>query len=192
MTSRADLRPLLEPLDALQRLLNRFPGRGMIIGGIAVSFLGRSRLTVDLDAVLMASAEEIPVVLRAASQEGIEPRADGALDFARRHRVLLLRHLPSQTNIDVSLGVLPFEQEAVGRSREVRVAGLALRLPTPEDLIIMKAVAHRPRDLEDIQGIIDSNSRLDKSRIEAWVRQFAEALEMPELWEDIAGMLKAP
>jgi hypothetical protein len=53
----------------------------------------------------------------------------------------------------------------------------------------MKAIANRPRDLLDIQAVIDSHPNLDRQRIKYWVTQFAEALEMPELWGDIADWL---
>jgi hypothetical protein len=39
------LTPLLEPLAALQRILNQFKNRGLIIGGIAASLLGQPRLS---------------------------------------------------------------------------------------------------------------------------------------------------
>ncbi|MBT3390389.1 MAG: hypothetical protein HN413_08260, partial [Chloroflexi bacterium] len=106
----------------------------------------------------------------------------------KRSRVLLLRHERSQTSIDISLGVLPFEEEVIQRSISHTIDDtLTIRLPTPEDLIIMKAIAHRPKDLLDIQGIIQSNPGLDQKRIQGWVNQFAQLLEMPELWEDIAN-----
>jgi hypothetical protein len=43
-----------------------------------------------------------------------------------------------------------------------------------------------------IDGVAASmlGTPLDRTRIERWVREFAEALEMPELWEDIAPLLK--
>ncbi|MDZ4159533.1 MAG: hypothetical protein U1B80_07065, partial [Anaerolineaceae bacterium] len=66
---------------------------------------------------------------------------------------------------------------------------VTVRLPTPEDLIILKAVAHRPIDMLDIQGIVESNPDLDRQRIEYWVRQFSQALDNPQLWEDIARLL---
>ena len=37
--------------------------------------------------------------------------------------------------------------------------------------------------------VIETNPHLDRERIERWVREFAQALDMPELWEDIAGWL---
>ncbi len=183
--------PFLGPLESLQRLLSRFNERGVIIGGAAVSILGKARYTEDIDAMLLLSVKDIPQLLEAASEEGIEPRIENAAEFARKSRVVLLKHVISNTNIDLSLGVLPFEQEMVERSVIHQVdAALQLRLPTPEDLIILKAIAHRPKDMEDIRILADKYQNLDVARIEKWVKQFAEVLEMPSLWDDIADMLK--
>ena len=189
MTSPEDFAPLLEPLAALQRLLSHFSERGVIIGGIAVSLLGKPRLTADLDAMFLLSVDDIPNLIEAAKSEGIVPRIGAVEEFARKNRVVLLRHQESGTNIDISLGMLPFEEEIVERSILVQAGALSVRLPTPEDLIILKAVANRPRDLLDIQTIIESHPDLDRRRIESWVRQFASALDMPELWTDIEDML---
>lgn len=66
------------------------------------------------------------------------------------------------------MGVLPFEQEVVERSTMHEFdSSLHVRLPTPEDLVIMKAIAHRPKDLQDIQIIADKYPNLDKARIES-------------------------
>ncbi len=54
----------------------------------------------------------------------------------------------------------------------------------------MKAIAHRPKDLEDIRTIVDNNPELDLKRIEYWVKSFAEVLEMPNLWKQIEEILK--
>jgi hypothetical protein len=162
----------------------------MIIGGVAASLLGNPRLTADVDALILLSVEELPALIEQAGQEGLAPRLEDTEEFARRHRVLLLRHPESGINVDLSLGMLPFEVEAVERSTVHQIDELALRLPTVEDLIVLKAVAHRPQDLLDIQALIEVNANLDGARIEQWVRQFARALDMPELWEDIAAWLQ--
>ena len=126
-----------------------------------------------------------------AKEVGIEARIENAAEFARKSRVLLMKHNPTNTNIDISLGVLPFEQEVVERSVVHQIdANLQIRLPTPEDLIILKAVAHRPKDIEDIRILADKYPGLDKTRIEQWVKSFADALEMPALWDDIAELFK--
>src|ERR1051325_6896310 len=136
-----------------------------------------SRFTVDLDAMFLASIEDVSHILDLAKKEGIEPRTNKVMEFARKSRVLLLRHSASGASIDISLGVLPFEEEVVERSKLHEIGMLSVRLPTPEDLIIMKAIAHRPKDLIDIQTIIDSHPELDVDRIRHWVKSFADILE---------------
>jgi len=181
--------PLLAPLQALQNILSEFDNQGVIIGGIAASLLGTPRYTVDLDAVLLLSTADIPKLLEVASVQGIEPRILDAEVFARKYRVLLLRHIASGTDIDISLGNLPFETEMVERSKVVEFGSIKLSLPTPEDLIILKSVAHRPKDLADIQAIATAQMNLDKARIRYWVEQFGEALDLPDLWVKIEGLL---
>ena len=100
-----------------------------------------------------------------------------------------MRHNATGTNIDLSLGVLPFEVEMVKRSTVVDLGSILLRLPTPEDLIIMKAVAHRPKDLEDIKAIAISHPQIDRERIRYWVEQFGEALDLPDFWKLISTLL---
>jgi len=190
MKLHKDIEPFRAAIETVQRLLTKFDNRGVIIGGIAVGFLGRPRLTEDVDAMFLLSTQDIPKFLEAAKSENIEPRIPNADEFARKNRVLLLQHVPTETNIDISLGIMPFEEEMVERGIIRSTATLSVRLPSPEDLIIMKAVAHRPKDLEDIRTIIDKNPKLDIPRIENWVKQFAEVLEMPSLWYDVAGILK--
>jgi len=185
-----NIEPFRATIEALQRLLAKFDNRGVIIGGIAVGFLGRPRFTEDVDAMFLLSTQDIPKFLEAAKNENIGPRIPNADEFARKNRVLLLRHIPTETHIDISLGIMPFEEEMVERSIVQSTTTLSVRLPSPEDLIIMKAVAHRPKDLEDIRTIVDKNPHLDLPRIEKWVKQFAEVLEMPSLWDDIEGILR--
>lgn len=190
MSSMHQLESLEGPIAAVQRLIARFNDKGIIIGGVAASVLGRPRLTADADAMLLLSSDELGLLLRLASAEGLAPRLPDAEAFARRSRVVLLRHEETGIDVDISLGLLPFEVEAIERSQEVNVGSLRIRLPMPEDLIILKAVAHRPKDMSDIEAVIDVQKHLDYERIEFWVRQFAEVLEMPELWGDLEKMIK--
>jgi predicted nucleotidyltransferase len=180
---------LIDPLEALQHLLERFGNRGVIIGGVAASLLGQPRLTVDLDAVILLSIDDLPKLIEAAKQEGIIARISDIEAFARKNRVLLLQHESSGINIDISLGILPFETEMVERGQEFNLGGLHVRLPTPEDLIITKAIAHRSKDLEDIKAVAISHPDLDEARIQYWLEQFGAALELPKLWEEIEKLL---
>lgn len=53
----------------------------------------------------------------------------------------------------------------------------------------MKAIAHRQKDLLDIQSIAASHPDVNKGWIRFWVEQFGEALDLPDLWKDIEKLL---
>src|SRR5258708_152180 len=107
-----------------------------------------------------------------------------------RSRVFLLRHKDTGIGVDISCGALPFEEEMISRALDFNAGDLTLKVATPEDLIIMKAVAHRKRDLIDIDNLLTVYQDLDLSRVRNWVREFAQVLEMPELVNDLENLLK--
>jgi hypothetical protein len=126
----------------------------------------------------------------AARNFGIVPRIDQAVEFARRSRVLLLKHTQSDIAIDLILGGLPFEQEAVGRARTHRLGDITVRLPRVEDLIIMKVIAHRDKDMQDVEGLLDAHPEVNFDEIRQHVSEFAAATSMSDLNEDFERLLQ--
>jgi hypothetical protein len=57
-----------------------------------------------------------------------------------------MRHVESGIDIDVTFGGLLFERAAIDNSKIYDIGGVHVRLPRVEDLLIMKAVARRPKD----------------------------------------------
>lgn len=126
----ASLIPFLEPLKSLQNLLEHYPNKGLVIGGIAASLLGTPRLTADVDALIILSIDDIPELFQRAKEVGFTPRLDDAEEFARKSRVLLLKHVESGISIDISLGLLPFEEKAVENSQHISLKGLPSNFPS--------------------------------------------------------------
>jgi hypothetical protein len=180
---------LLKPLLDLGRWLDAIQAQAVVVGGVAASFLGRPRFTQDIDALALISEPEWSAAVAAAANFDIVPRIDDAVDFAHRSRVLLLRHRESAIDIDVILGGLPFEEDAVANAKRYVIGGVNVRLPKVEDLMIMKAVAHRPRDLQDIEGLLQAHPNLDLLSVRQWVREFASVTAMSELIDDFDKLL---
>lgn len=176
----AALRDSAEWLDAC--------GAGAIIGGVAVALLGRPRATRDIDCLLIAPEQTWPTLLEKAALFGILPRMDDPLAFAAESRVLLLRHDASFVDLDVMLGSIPFEERLVANAIRMRVARVTLPVARAEDLIVMKAIAGRPRDLADIEGLLDAQP-IDKEFVREQVRRFAELLDRPDLATDLERLL---
>ncbi len=163
---------------------------GVIIGGVAASILGRPRVTRDVDSLVIIDEANLEEFVQSGKHFGFIPRSDNIITFARKTRVILMKHKPTDIDIDISLGALPFEHESIKRAVWTDVGDLKLPLSSPEDLIIMKAVAHRQRDLIDIEAILDAHPNLNLKRIRKWVKEFSAALEMPEILKDLEKILK--
>ena len=174
-----------DPLRALLDVLDRQNIPHVIIGGLAVSQLAAARLTADIDVLTYLNDDNrIPELIDAAVSAGFSLRLQDADAFARRNRVLLLMHDRTRIPVDISLGLLPFEREVIERSSRFSAGQLQLPLPSVEDLIILKAVAHRSVDLQDIGRLVEAHPDLDGKRVERIVGEFADALQMPEILAD--------
>ncbi|MGH9361132.1 MAG: nucleotidyl transferase AbiEii/AbiGii toxin family protein [Thermoanaerobaculia bacterium] len=180
MSTAADQK-LLEALAALAATLRSLSAPSMIIGGIAVIAHGVPRLTVDIDATVWSEELDLEHLFSTLASNGIEPRIRDALGFARERQVLLLEHRSSGTPLEITLASLPFEREALERAAALPFAGLEVRVASPEDLVIYKALAWRDRDRPDIERLLTLHGRsMNLDRVRRLVAEFAEILEDPE------------
>lgn len=101
--------------------------------------------------------------------------------FAERNLVLLLRHDPTGVDLDVSLGWTGFEQEALAARTAVSFGALSLPMTRPEDLLIFKAMAARPKDLEDAAALLALHPGVNLERVRARLGELARLVDAPEL-----------
>ena len=173
--------PLVGAIAALERALAGLGADHMIIGGIAVIARGVVRKTDDVDATVWGEQVDLDRLMDALRAHGIQGRIDDAVEFARRHQVLLLRHEPSGTPMEVGLGWLPFEREALDHAEKLDLAGVTVPVARAEDLVVYKAVAWRDRDRDDVRSLLALHGRtMNLERVRRLLRSFAEALERPE------------
>ena len=163
----------------------------MIIGGVAVIALGVPRLTVDIDATVAATQVDVTHLASVMRTHGIEPRIPEAESFARTRHVFLAVHQASGTPLDISLAWLPFEEEALRHATVCDYGGVRIRIPRPEDVVIYKLVANRPRDIEDAEGILTLyRASVDIDRVQRVIREFARLLEDDERVKNLERLLE--
>jgi hypothetical protein len=75
-----------------------------------------------------------------------------------------------------------FEIEAIRRAWRIDIAGKPVNVVTPEDLVLMKILSERPRDVADAEAIVRRRRQeLDRDYLEPRIKEFADALEKPEI-----------
>lgn len=151
--------------------------RYAIIGGMAVQWWGEPRLTKDVDLTVAAPLDDPESFIRQVA-DAFAPRIEDAVAFARRNRIILVQ-ASNGCPLDISMGLPGYEEEVMERAVEIELEpGKEVRLCSAEDLIIHKAVAGRPQDVRDIEGIVyRQRDRLDISTIRRWLQIFADLLD---------------
>lgn len=182
-----DLADLISAAARLQASWRSMGFEFCFIGGLAVQHWGEPRQTNDVDATIWTEfGNERPVIQKLMEQ--LPGRIEHADQFALVNRVLLVQEA-SGVDVDISLAAFPYEQELIHRSREQSFRGEGLVICGPSDLIILKAFANRPRDWQDIRGVmIRSGSQLDWQLIESELQVLAELKEEPEILEQLHNL----
>jgi predicted nucleotidyltransferase len=154
----------------------------MIVGGVANIIWGEPRATLDIDATVWVDAPQIPLVVDWLGRR-FRILVDKPADFINETRVLPLES-GGGVRIDLIFGLLSFEHDAIARAETVDIAGVRLRVCTAEDLILMKIVSDRDRDLNDVRGIIRRRiAQLDRSYLEPRIRELGQLLDRPDIEE---------
>jgi hypothetical protein len=181
---------LIQVAAELQGFLDSRSWPNCIIGGVAVQRWGEPRLTQDVDVTLLAGfGNEEPYIDALLGR--YEARIATPREFALAHRVVLARSRDG-IGIDIALGGLPFEANAVGRATEYEfVSGERLRTCSAEDLIVMKAIAGREQDWLDIKGIVArQESKLDWKLILTEIDPLCELKETPDVIDRLKQLAK--
>ena len=153
-----------ELLERLAGALERVGIDYMIIGGQAVLLYGEARLTKDIDITLGVGIERLKEAVEVAD-EALLRRLTNDDDFTRQTMVLPCIDTVSDIRVDLILSNSEYELHAFRRVRKVRIRSADVHFASPEDVIIHKMVAGRPRDIEDVQNILSVNPDLDKAYI---------------------------
>lgn len=153
----------------------------VIIGGIAVQRWGQPRLTRDVDITVLLPPGREEATLREILAT-FPPRLEDAVTFALQHRVLPVE-VPGGSEADLSLGLPGYEEEVIARGIPYDLGdGREVRLCSAEDLIIHKALAGRPQDVLDIEGIVARQEKaLDIAYVRQWLEELARVADDPEV-----------
>jgi hypothetical protein len=152
----------------------------MVVGGIANAVWGDPRATIDVDVTVAVENPGLSAAIAGLGRlfKAAVPDPDA---FVRRTRVLPL-DTADGIRIDVIFALLTFERDAVHRAASVVLGDRAVRIVTPEDLLLMKIISDRPRDLADAEALARKRAdTLDRTYLEPRIREFAESLERPEI-----------
>ncbi|MBI2194843.1 MAG: nucleotidyltransferase [Planctomycetes bacterium] len=146
---------LFQTLQCITRVLNEQKVDYALIGGLGCAVRGTIRTTRDVDLLLTISQVQIPRLLECLAGEGFRFDLYEAIrQWSHDH--LLEMHF-GEIRVDWLKAVVPLFQRVLNRARWEDLGDVPVRVADAEGLLILKLIPFRPRDQEDIQGILASN-----------------------------------
>jgi len=163
------LRVLRRTIDALDRAGNRYA----VLGGFAVRHWGIPRPTYDLDVAVAVGGEGVRpllAVLDAAGFEIPEEHARGFLDTIAGMSKFTVRRLEAGSlwEVDCFVASTPFLRSALKRTVPVTLQGRTVPILAAEDILLLKVLASRRKDLADAEEILAVVGSLDLVRMRRW------------------------
>lgn len=156
-------------------------GGWYLFGAQAVVAYGVPRLSADVDVTIKLTPEDPERFASEMRTAGFEPRIDDA-EFVRRTRVIPFLHVASGMPVDVVLAGSGLEEAFLQRARTVDIGGARVPIIDPEDLVVAKILAGRPKDVEDARGLWRARGAgMDRSRVASILAELEEALGQSDL-----------
>ena len=177
---------LNEPFRDFIGIFERLRISYALIGGLAVGVHGIPRPTHDLDFTIAIERERLPAFFEAVVELGYDVPHEfttGWVDQVAGMPLVKARQWVAGKTIDVDvfLAESRFQKSLLQRRGRAEVEGISAWIASPEDLILLKLLANRPRDIGDIQDILMVQGQLD----DAYLNQWGDELGVSALWSEV-------
>ncbi len=170
---------------AVEILGEVFENRGVryaLLGGLATMLRGRPRFTQDVDVLLEVPQLALPGLLDELVDRGFSLDRETVIrQFVEQHMTAFRYGV---VRIDWLKPVLPLYSHALAAATKLPWGEKhALRVLTPEGIIVTKLVAFRPQDQEDIRTLLAANAdEIDADLIRREWAAVAEGEEQRTTW----------
>jgi hypothetical protein len=171
--------------DLLADLSSGFTAAGMswyLFGAQAAIVYGVARLTADVDVTARApAANGTTDWLTIVEQHGFDRRFSDP-QFIEQSQVVPLVHRRTGLPVDIVLAGPGLEDELFDRAVPRRIDDVEVPVIEVSDLVILKILASRPKDIEDVIALLRiQGASIDERRVRSVLSMLESALGQSDL-----------
>jgi hypothetical protein len=164
---------------ALRDIVSLFERREIpyvLMGGLTVRVYGIPRPTYDIDFTLAIPRPSLPEFYRTLQELGYtvpEAYLTGRLDSVAGMPVVKIRFFGIESGVDVDffLAESEYQHQVLSRRKREKIDDFDVWIVSPEDLILLKLISRRPRDIADIGDILFTQGQLDNTYMRSWANK---------------------
>ena len=180
-----------EVLAALGTCFDSLGVRWYLFGAQAAIFHGVARLTADVDVTVLPEPHSTGRLASVMEANGFRLRVTATDDFVARTRVLPFVHSATRLPVDVVLAGPGIEEQFLDRAEFHVLEGVRVPIATVEDLVTMKILAGRPKDLDDAKGMLRARSEeIDLDHVRRMLQLLEEALSQSDLIPQLEQLIR--
>jgi hypothetical protein len=180
---------LVDAYKKIIKFLNSGRYNYIIIGGVAASTIGEARVTADVDVDIVMNKEDVPDFLNRAKKAGFKVPVKKCLESAQQVGVFQISF--GNYHIDFIIASTDLEIQACQRRKVIQLHGIKAFFPTPEDLILLKIIPGRDRDLLDAKSVaLRHKGKLDKRYLKNWATKLCDEAQDMRIWNTLNELLK--
>jgi hypothetical protein len=174
---------LADTLHSLIDLLGQLSIPYAVMGGIAVRAYGVPRPTYDIDVTISIDRARLPnpfIELKRLDYSIPEPYETGWVDEVKGLKLPKLRRYIRDEALDVDLFLAEsdYQADVMMRRGKVEAEARTIWLVSPEDVVLLKLLAGRPRDLGDVSDVLFMQGQLDVRYMRRWAGRLGIADEL--------------
>ena len=158
----------------------------MFTGGIASNYYGFTRATFDIDLVIGLEEKYIKPLVKRLKILKFDLKEEDIQILLEITNRFMTRSPLTEHRVDFWIPKTEFEKEAFKRRRREVLFKRRVWLVSPEDIILMKLLSWRGRDIEDVIGILTrQKERLDTNYLLHWSKILNREKELRDLQEKV-------
>jgi hypothetical protein len=170
-----------DALTTLKGVLDAHTDGWFVFGAQAVGVRGSPRTTQDVDVTVSVPPERITALVGALRGAGFSDRQpDQARELLRNGGVMVLLHDETGFDVDIVLAGSGLEALALSRATVTPLAGVEVPVAHATDLVVMKVLAGRAKDVDDVISILRVGE-VDRESARDLLGQLEMALDRSDL-----------
>ena len=144
----------------------------VLMGGIATSFYARPRATYDIDGIIYVERDKLDKFLPAVGKKGFQYNRTNPVRLIQNLPFLTLFHKRDKLYVDLYIAENEFQKRIIERAKKIKLGSVRVDIVSLEDLILLKLLTGRERDVDDVRNIICENFRmLDCEYLKKWAKR---------------------
>jgi predicted nucleotidyltransferase len=152
-----------------------------LIGALALGAYGRPRATHDVDLLILTDHATSHSYLDSLRAKGFALASDWhEANPMARDVVMRLKHTSAPDfPLDLIFATSPLHKNTLDRRKLFDLHGTQVSVSSAEDLILLKLSASRPRDFDDVMGIVgNASAPLDLDYLWSWAERLGLQSEL--------------